>query len=273
MLIWHARYMRPKRFHLQFWLSCACRSMARRCQTEGLTATTVCQALLEGVQTAQLEACKTSKGIFAYNWQAPANEKEGCPAISRSRVDRNSLFEHRVVLKLLLCKGKFSKQVLQKGLELYNKKVGGLLSGNGNMDIRGQAYALKRMCMDVEKTKSNCSTGQRLPDWLKELVDCMASGATESADENASNSESVPPSSAPGTSQPKKKRCILRRVSSTASSTSTVRLLAKRATDETQYYPDRDEVAPEATPQLQLEQRELETPSATSSGTQVTGLK
>eukprot|EP00959_Pyramimonas_sp_CCMP1952_P032850 688823-Pyramimonas_sp.AAC.1 len=52
----------------------------------------------------------------------------------------------------------FNEDTLEAGVKLYSsEKVGGIVK-----DPKAEAYAIKRMQIDIQRTRGNCSTGSRL---------------------------------------------------------------------------------------------------------------
>ena len=119
------------------------------------------------------------------------------------------------------------KAVLEKGMALYNVKIGGIIP-----DVRSQAYYIKRMQMDVFQTKRNMKNGSRLPDWLQKLVSTIDKTSKDDKDDKDDNEDDgdelaiVPAEERPQPSR-KRRRPLLRRVTSCTSTAST----------ETQHYP------------------------------------
>ena len=83
-----------------------------------------------------------------------------------------SVFKKRKYVALLtpfLPLGPLRKQQILDGMKSYSRKLG-VPFGTADNTMGDQAWAIKRLSMDVESVKRNSTTGARLPDWLKSLV-------------------------------------------------------------------------------------------------------
>eukprot|EP00959_Pyramimonas_sp_CCMP1952_P381230 7988077-Pyramimonas_sp.AAC.1 len=68
----------------------------------------------------------------------------------------------------------FNKDTLEAGVKLYsNEKVGGIVK-----DPKAEAYAIKRMQIDIQRIRGNCRTGSRLQSWLLGLVQAYGEAPT-----------------------------------------------------------------------------------------------
>ena len=74
-------------------------------------------------------------------------------------MDRQSLFEHRALLKVLVRRGPIHKSTLLAALRKWD--AGGRLNEEGIDNIRNQRLSLKRYMEDVKRTKVNATTGVR----------------------------------------------------------------------------------------------------------------
>lgn len=138
-----------------------------------LTPDDVCSALVDNITANQIETCKENKGLGLINYQY---HKSFC------NVDRDAIYRYRFLLEALMKKSSIlQKSVLEKGFALYNYRLGKFMK-----DSRAEAYAVKKMQIDVSRIKSNMRTGTRMPLWLVDLTSyCDGLAEPEEVDDEA----------------------------------------------------------------------------------------
>lgn len=162
----------------------------------------------------KIAACRAGSHLFEYN-------------MSMKPYDKKALHANIKLLGTMLQMndtGVFKKSVINAGLAVWNDHNGNVLTTNRSSEyLSDQGYVLQHMILTVKDIKKGCSTGSRLPSWLKDLIDLLPVTVPESSNamvplENMPSTSSVSFAQQPPAKE--KKKFILRRVSSCGSSTS-----------------------------------------------------
>eukprot|EP00969_Alexandrium_andersonii_P026601 1160447-Alexandrium_andersonii.AAC.1 len=139
-------------------------SMSSRATSSGkLTPAIVADVLLQNITPKAVERAKNKEGhLIPYSFfsQDPKHHK----------ADRVALEQHKDLLHgLMVYSTVLDKSVLEKGLSLYNSKIGTIIQ-----DVRTEAYHIKRMQMDVFQIRRNMKSGVRLQSWLGDLIKLLS---------------------------------------------------------------------------------------------------
>ena len=101
-----------------------------------LTAESVCRILQEEIADDRVRRLKASGELFNYNFQSGG--------VANHTIDKQALHDNQAVLrKLFDLSIVFSKVILLKGIEKYDRRIGVCIKC-----CREDAYILKRMQMD-----------------------------------------------------------------------------------------------------------------------------
>ena len=136
-------------------------------------AKTIARCFYDGMRGPLLESARKTRVIAEYivDPQKPASRG----------VDRVALQKYASLLQRLLPHCPLKKQQIYAGMVQYNKDMG-MIFGTPSNTMNDQAWAVKRLTMDIDSIKKNCTTGSRLPSWLKDLVNLWPEGALDDPD-------------------------------------------------------------------------------------------
>ena len=119
------------------------------------------QLLLDHVSEGKVEMC-TSTGILVQYELDPKNP-------GSRKTNKAMLKEWEKFLIEFMKMGALSKSQIVLGMIGYNKKIGNVI-GTTKVRIMDQAWALKRMVLDVQEISHSMTTGARTAEWMKGLV-------------------------------------------------------------------------------------------------------
>lgn len=190
----------------------------------------------QGELAPKIAACRGGSHLFEYN-------------MSMKPYDKKALYANNKLLGTMLMSndtGVFKKSVLNAGLAVWNDNNGHILTANRSSEyLSDQGYVLQHMLLTLKDIKKGCTTGSRLPTWLKNLIDLLPVAMQESSTASMEDISTAlvpvdnPPSTSLAIASPLpaakvNKKFILRRVSSCASSTSAMETLAYPEMDATE---------------------------------------
>ena len=192
-----------------------------------------------------VDQCSEGAAFIDYDWR-------------EKKQDRKCMFQFRHLLRELLSRnstGCFKKTILLEGMLDWNSTLKGepLTSGKRPSFARETMYNLQQMLLNVKLTKKSLTVGSKIPQWLLDLCSLLdstvasAGSDDNNSDDDAPRHQHPPPNDddhdnvneATSSSQPlgiqaakqmffakaqpsAKRRCVLRRITSDSSTTTTL---------------------------------------------------